>query len=234
MVFLPGRSEGCEAIDALLGSGLRPSVLDFLDAETLALLAGSFPGEVPPRAGFALIVEVDGSLTEAQAQREEVAGGARREGGGGGGAAGAGAVALARGGQRGADGSAGHEGERGRGLPASSAWRRVWSASRRWRERAGCARARWDTAARATCTRRCWSTRPTRSSWRPREALGEELFALVVELGGSVAGEHGVGWLKRGRLEAQWDARGRCELHEQIKQVFDPKGLLNPGKKLAR
>ena len=26
----------------------------------------------------------------------------------------------------------------------------------------------------------------------------------------------------------------RCELHEQIKRLFDPKGLLNPGKKLAR
>ena len=40
------------------------------------------------------------------------------------------------------------------------------------------------------------------------EAAGEELFATVVELGGSVAGEHGVGWLKRGRLESQWDRKG--------------------------
>ena len=65
------------------------------------------------------------------------------------------------------------------------------------------------------------------------EAVGEELFELVVELGGSIAGEHGVGWHKRGRLEAQWDARA-LELHEQVKRAFDPKGLLNPGKKLAR
>ena len=65
------------------------------------------------------------------------------------------------------------------------------------------------------------------------EAVGEELFALTISLGGSVAGEHGVGWLKRGRLEDQWDERA-VELHEQIKRAFDPKGLLNPGKKLAR
>jgi len=65
------------------------------------------------------------------------------------------------------------------------------------------------------------------------EAVGEELFALVSSLGGSIAGEHGVGWLKRGRLAAQWDERA-VALHEQIKQAFDPKGLLNPGKKLAR
>jgi hypothetical protein len=55
----------------------------------------------------------------------------------------------------------------------------------------------------------------------------------VVELGGSIAGEHGVGWHKRGRLAAQWDAPA-LELHEQIKHAFDPKGLLNPETKLAR
>ena len=65
------------------------------------------------------------------------------------------------------------------------------------------------------------------------EAVGGELFALVAELGGSIAGEHGIGWLKRGRLQSQWSERA-VELHEQIKRAFDPKGLLNPGKKLAR
>jgi glycolate oxidase len=65
------------------------------------------------------------------------------------------------------------------------------------------------------------------------EAVSEELFGLVVSLGGSITGEHGVGWLKRGWLASQWDARA-VELHEQIKRAFDPKGLFNPGKKLAR
>jgi FAD/FMN-containing dehydrogenase len=65
------------------------------------------------------------------------------------------------------------------------------------------------------------------------EAAGEELFALAISLEGSITGEHGVGWLKRGRLSSQWGARA-VELHEQIKRAFDPKGLLNPGKKLAR
>ena len=65
------------------------------------------------------------------------------------------------------------------------------------------------------------------------QAVGEQLFELVVELGGSVAGEHGVGLLKRGRLALQWDEKA-LDMHEQIKRVFDPKGLLNPGKKLAR
>jgi FAD/FMN-containing dehydrogenase len=65
------------------------------------------------------------------------------------------------------------------------------------------------------------------------EAVSEELYALVAALGGSIAGEHGVGWMKRGRLQSQWDRRA-VELHEEIKRAFDPKGLLNPGTKLAR
>ncbi len=64
------------------------------------------------------------------------------------------------------------------------------------------------------------------------QATGEELFDLVTSLGGSIAAEHGVGWSKRGRLQSQWDARA-VELHDQIKRAFDPKNLLNPGKKLA-
>ena len=42
-----------------------------------------------------------------------------------------------------------------------------------------------------------------------------------------------MGWLKRGQLARQWPARA-LELHEQVKRAFDPKGLLNPGKKLAK
>jgi FAD/FMN-containing dehydrogenase len=61
----------------------------------------------------------------------------------------------------------------------------------------------------------------------------EQMYGAVAELEGSIAGEHGVGLLKRGQLARQWEPRA-VELHEQIKRAFDPKNLLNPGKKLAR
>jgi FAD/FMN-containing dehydrogenase len=64
------------------------------------------------------------------------------------------------------------------------------------------------------------------------ERATEELFALARELGGSVSGEHGLGSVKRGALALQW-APAAVALHEAIKKAFDPKGLLNPGKKLA-
>src|SRR5207302_3352853 len=64
------------------------------------------------------------------------------------------------------------------------------------------------------------------------EAAVDDLFELAVRLGGSVSGEHGLGVLKAGQLARQWGPRA-LEIHEQIKRVFDPKNLLNPGKKLA-
>ena len=61
----------------------------------------------------------------------------------------------------------------------------------------------------------------------------EELFALAASLGGSISGEHGIGLAKNRQLHRVWDDRALA-LHEGIKALFDPKGLLNPGKKLAR
>src|SRR5581483_3676516 len=65
------------------------------------------------------------------------------------------------------------------------------------------------------------------------EEAAQELFALAAELKGSISGEHGVGLVKNGQLARQWDPKA-IAMHEAIKQAFDPKGLLNPGKKLAR
>ncbi|SOB83050.1 FAD-binding oxidoreductase [Streptomyces sp. 1331.2] len=57
----------------------------------------------------------------------------------------------------------------------------------------------------------------------------DEIMALGLELGGTITGEHGVGLLKR-----EWLARElgpvALELQRQLKAVFDPLGLLNPGK----
>jgi len=66
---------------------------------------------------------------------------------------------------------------------------------------------------------------------RRADAACHELFDLAIRLGGSVSGEHGVGWLKRGQIERQWGPAA-YGLHTRVKQAFDPKNLLNPGKKL--
>jgi len=56
-----------------------------------------------------------------------------------------------------------------------------------------------------------------------------DLFALVLNYGGTITGEHGVGIAKKKYLPWELDA-GFIELQKSIKLKFDPKGLLNPGK----
>ncbi|MFD2757676.1 FAD-binding oxidoreductase [Gulosibacter faecalis] len=60
-------------------------------------------------------------------------------------------------------------------------------------------------------------------------AAAGEIFEAALELGGTLSGEHGIGLLKRRWLG---DELGdvQLELQRQIKRVFDPQGILNPGK----
>ena len=59
----------------------------------------------------------------------------------------------------------------------------------------------------------------------------DDLLAMALQLGGTVSGEHGLGLVRSGWLARQWGERA-VALHAQIKGVFDPKGLMNPGKKV--
>lgn len=60
------------------------------------------------------------------------------------------------------------------------------------------------------------------------EAAGE-LFRAAMRLGGTLTGEHGVGTLKRQWLEEELGTP-QLALQRQIKAVFDPLGIMNPGK----
>src|SRR5690606_4217817 len=57
----------------------------------------------------------------------------------------------------------------------------------------------------------------------------EELFRAVVELGDTRSGEHGIGVLKPPYLPLE-QAPALIELQRKLERVFDPAGLLNPGK----
>jgi glycolate oxidase len=56
-----------------------------------------------------------------------------------------------------------------------------------------------------------------------------ETFALAVELGGTISGEHGIGYVKAPYLEMAIDAP-TIEAMKRIKRALDPNGILNPGK----
>jgi D-lactate dehydrogenase len=65
---------------------------------------------------------------------------------------------------------------------------------------------------------------------RAHEAMGR-VFTLAVSLGGTLSGEHGIGLAKRDFMPQAIDAP-TLGMMRAIKAVFDPDGILNPGKLL--
>ena len=61
------------------------------------------------------------------------------------------------------------------------------------------------------------------------EAFGADILKLCVEVGGCLTGEHGVGIGKRDLMETQF-APADLEAQMRVKDVFDPAWLLNPAK----
>ena len=63
---------------------------------------------------------------------------------------------------------------------------------------------------------------------RARECVSET-FQLSVRLGGTISGEHGIGYVKSQYMHYAID-KPTLEIMKGIKKVFDPNGILNPGK----
>ncbi|MBC7911108.1 MAG: FAD-binding protein [Pyrinomonadaceae bacterium] len=63
---------------------------------------------------------------------------------------------------------------------------------------------------------------------RARDAV-RETFAVAIELGGTISGEHGIGYVKAPYLDMAVDT-ATIETMKRIKRALDPNGILNPGK----
>jgi len=66
--------------------------------------------------------------------------------------------------------------------------------------------------------------------WQHRLPQGiRKLFKEVVRMGGTISGEHGIGLVQREYMDIAFSSV-QMGLMRQIKNVFDPNGILNPGK----
>jgi len=68
------------------------------------------------------------------------------------------------------------------------------------------------------------------AEWHQKlDAAFAQLYARAKTLGGQVSGEHGIGFAKKDFLAASLGEKSIALMHG-IKQVFDPRNILNPGK----
>jgi glycolate oxidase len=68
------------------------------------------------------------------------------------------------------------------------------------------------------------------SDWQTEIPKGiREIFELTVSLKGTLSGEHGIGFVQKNYMDIAF-SKVHLELMERIKFVFDPNGILNPGK----
>jgi glycolate oxidase subunit GlcD len=225
--------DGVSAIERVLASGVVPAAIEYLDAVTLSYSGDAYPFGVPDGGTFMVITEADGSHDEAR----RVAGELRE--------------ALAE------DAVAVHAPEDPAEVTELWRWRGgvafaiLAQRGGAFSEDIAVPLDRLRDVAHETLEIGARHRVPALSFghagdgnihstflFSPDEpdqeeradAACHELFELALRLGGTVTGEHGIGWLKRGQLEPQLGPAA-YDLHLRLKQTFDPKGLLNPGKK---
>jgi glycolate oxidase subunit GlcD len=230
VAFYEGVATGAAGLQRVVAHGLPVAALEYLDGGALAAAGGSFPDGLPAGAAFLVIAEADGTRAEAERLRDEVME-----------ALGEGAldvrpidpaalwswrhgvtfaVTAQRGGkvsedivvpfERIADGIEGTlEIGRRHALEACS----------------------WGHAGDGNLHSTFLVTPGAADELERCERASGELFELALRLGGSISGEHGVGAVKRSHVGA-YLTPVLAALQREIKQVFDPKNLFNPGKKL--
>jgi glycolate oxidase len=64
--------------------------------------------------------------------------------------------------------------------------------------------------------------------WTPEPAV-KAIFELALDLGGTISGEHGIGLAKKKYLPMEKSPE-YLDAQKALKALFDPKGLMNPGK----
>lgn len=62
--------------------------------------------------------------------------------------------------------------------------------------------------------------------------LGEKVYSLVLSYGGSITAEHNDGIIRTPYLEKMYGEK-MYDIFKQVKNIFDPKNILNPGKKVG-
>ena len=224
-------ADAMRAVARVMAEGHLPSAIEFLDHRCLALVGELLPFAVPGERPSLLIVELDGPAGPIRAEMTEVCAAMTREG----------ATQVLR---------AGNEDERQRiwqvrrqvslrihdhaalylsedvAVPLSAIATLV-DALAAHEARHGVEIFAFGHAGDGNIHLNITSQNPDHGERMDRVA--EELLRLVLDLGGTISGEHGIGLAKRPYLPLELSPLS-IDLQRGIKQLFDPNQILNPGK----
>jgi glycolate oxidase subunit GlcD len=231
----PDIASGVRAIGRVYGYGLLPAALEYFDGGTLAASGGSFPGGIDPEIGFLLIAESDGTASEAEnlshglseALTEEATfvrqihdrqsidelwrwrSGVSF------------AVSAQRGGKMSEDIA----------VPMGVLEETI-NIINEIGQRHGLSTCSWGHAGDGNLHATFMLDASSESEIAAATMASQELFARTLELGGTVSGEHGLGWVKREQFDLQFSEES-ARLQRLVKAAFDPANLFNPGKKVT-
>jgi FAD/FMN-containing dehydrogenase len=220
--FFESAAAGCEAVLEVIGTGLRPAALEFLDARSFAAAAATYPGSTPREPAFVLLAEDHRPAGELEEVLRRTASHVERPDPG---ALWAwrdsvhGAVTSLRGGKLSEDVA----------VPVERLANAIDGVEQIGSEH-GLETCAWGHAGDGNLHATFLIDPADGQELAAAERAADAVFAMAIDLGGTISGEHGIGWLKRGRLAGQWSPAAMA-LHRRVKAAFDPKGLFNPGKK---
>src|ERR1700677_2142933 len=233
----PVARSGTAAVRAILAAGIEASAIEYLDNAPMALAGGACPAALDAEGSFAVLAEVDGDEATALSARGELLealGDARATYAPSAGAAAAQVRALWRwraGMPYAVQAPRGGKLSEDIVVPLDRLEEAI-EGTLQIGARHGLAACSWGHAGDGNLHATMLLDPADRAEVARAESAAEDLFELAVGLGGSISGEHGLGTVKSGHLGVQWGGRP-LELHEGVKRLFDPKGLLNPGTKAA-
>jgi glycolate oxidase len=68
------------------------------------------------------------------------------------------------------------------------------------------------------------------ANWNTQVPSGiREIFELCKKLGGTISGEHGIGWVQKEYMDIVFTPKS-LEIQKGLRDLFDPNGIMNPGK----
>jgi glycolate oxidase len=233
LAAFPTIETASHAVSAVIGRGIVPAALEMMDKVTVGAVEAHYRAGYPTDAGAVLLVEVDGiadSTRELMAAIRDVLGAnqgyAMRE------AQSPAERDLLWAGRKGAIGALGrikpnyylHD-----GVVPRSRLPQVLSAVGEIGEHYKLPVANVFHAGDGNLHPNILFDLRDREILHQVEAAGEEMLRAVVEMGGALSGEHGIGLEKSAFMPWVFSADD-LEVMGRVKNALDPRGLLNPGK----